>query len=598
MIVFDEKKQENLNKSEETIISARAVSRGVGIGKAICLTENALRVFKTQVSPHEIDHEISRFKKSISATKQKLSKIKNSKDIFDSHLMILEDPELNKRIESLIRDKKYNAEWAIKKIFDEYIKNFSAIEDQTLNERSVDLIDLKGGILKSLQGQNGILEKIPKDSVIVTKLLRPTTLIEISKANPAAVITERGGWTSHSFILTRELNIPAVTGVKNLFDQIQSGDELIVDGYSGDVFINPESKSLNKYAETEKNYNLNFQTVSQDTPVKTLDGKEIILRANLDFRKDFSKAEKLGAQGVGLFRSEYLSDRFNEFPNEEEQFQNYKKIGKAVGKNGVIIRTFDFGSEQFLEENSGIYTNPALGLRGIRLSLNNSENFRKQIRAILRASVENEIAIVLPMISSLTEIVSAKEIIDEEKNNLTKLEIKVGNPRIGAMIEVPSAVLTIENIVEEVDFVNIGTNDLVQYLLAVDRDNETVADWFRTLHPAVIKAIEMVLKAADKEGKPAIVCGEMAGSPFYAPILIGLGAKELSMNVNSLARLRKTISGIAYEETLEVIKEIKKCKYADQIDSLLRKYFSQKWSHLFSPEILPLAKKRENTKKS
>lgn len=592
MIIFEEKqKVSNSEKISANRLLARAVSRGVGIGKALCLTENAQQIFKTKLNTAQITEELTRFEESLFETKKRIEGIKTSNEIFNSHLLMLEDRSLNEKIKNTIKEQKFNAELAVKTVFDEYIKRFSGIEDEKLKDRAIDLIDLKEGILKSLSGQDDDLSKIPENSVVFIKTLKPTTLIELAKKNPKGFVTERGGWTSHSFILAREINIPAVTGVKDIFNLIKSGDEVILDGYSGQVFINPEKEVFQKYSQAaeKKLEKMSIPTQSFENHLKTLDGEEVILRANLDFRNDFSKPEKLGAKGIGLFRSEYLFDKFKEYPAEEEQYNSYLKIGEAVGENGVVIRTFDLSAEQFVENISDKHPNPVLGLKGIRLSLTNPDTFRTQVRAILRASAEHKIDIVLPMITSVWEIISAKEIIEEEKENLQKANIKAGNPRVGAMIEVPSAVLTIERIVKEVDFVNLGTNDLVQYLLAVDRDNEMVADWFRTLHPAVIKAVEMVLNASKAENTPAIVCGEMAGSPFYAPILIGLGARELSMNINSLARIRKTIAGIAFEETVEVVNEIKLCNTADEIEEKMRHYFENKWSHLFTPEILPLA---------
>ena len=587
----DQEKVSNPEKNSSNRLYARAVSRGLGIGKAIYLTENANKLFKTELNKSQIEEEVSRFEESLLETKNKIEGIETSKAIFNSHLLILEDQSLNEKIKDAIKTKRFNAELAVKTVFDEYIKRFSELEDEKLRDRSIDLIDLKEGILKSLSGNDVELKKIPKDSIVFIKTLKPTTLIELAKGNPKGIVTERGGWTSHSFILAREINIPAVTGVKNISKLVKSGDDIILDGYSGQVFINPEKDTYQKYSQAaEKSLKkINLPTQSFEKPLKTLDGEEIILRANLDFRNDFSKPRKLGAKGIGLFRSEYLFDRFQEYPGEEEQFQNYLKIGESVGENVVVIRTFDLGLEDFEENNFEKHPNPALGLKGIRLSLTKPETFRTQVRAILRASAAHKIDIVLPMITTLSEIISAKEIIEEEKENLIKANVKIGSPKIGAMIEVPSAVLTIERIAKEVDFINLGTNDLVQYLLAVDRDNEMVADWFRTLHPAVISAVEMVLKGAEAAEVPAIVCGEMAGSPFYAPILIGLGARELSMNVNSLSRIRRTVAGIAFEEALEVVKEIKQCQTVDEIESKMRHYFENKWSHLYAPEILPIA---------
>ncbi len=303
--------------------------------------------------------------------------------------------------------------------------------------------------------------------------------------------------------------------------------------------------------------------------------------------KGYTKARRFGAQGIGLYRSEFLFNQFKGFPPEQEQIKAYRKIAQLVGADGVRIRTFDLSVVQLFDESAEKEQNPALGLRGIRLGLSHKKEFRLQIRALLQASADSFIDIVLPMISDVSEILSAKKILKQEKELLKKKGIRFGNPRLGAMVEVPSAVLMIEEIAGEVDFFCLGTNDLVQYLLAVDRDNEAVADWFRTLHPAVLRAIKTVLQAAENNDIPIIVCGEMAGSPFYVPILIGLGATDLSMNVNSILRVRRIISGIAFEEAQEIVKKLEVFKTSDEVEDYVHNSFQEKWSHLFSPDIVP-----------
>ena len=593
MIVFKDKEQnKTLVKPKEIRLHCRAVSRGIAIGKAVCLKGNAPEFFKSKISLSKVDEEIERLDQALDLAKINLENLDSASPIFTTHLLILEDKKLLEKIKNRIQKKRVNAEWAVNNAFDEYIEKFQGMSDKHLRERSIDLMDIRDRILSSFNGEDDKKIKVPNDSIIILKNLKPTTFIELAQNKPKAIITENGGWTSHSFILAREINLPAITGVKNIFSKINSGDVIIADGYSGQIIVNPESKTVDKYsleaAKVEELNSKDYKTFK--SPLKTLDGKEITIRANLDFQTDFSKAKDFGAKGVGLFRSEYLFNKFKEYPSEEEQVESYRKVGKIVGDEGVNIRTFDLSIEQFEKDSSEKAINPALGLHGIRLSLTNKNEFQTQIRAILRASADFQINLILPMITSVSEILISKNIINEEKENLSRKKIKFGDPKIGAMIEVPAAVLTIEDIADEVDFVNLGTNDLVQYLLAVDRDNESVADWFRTLHPSVLIAVEKVLQTAEKKGIPAIVCGEIAGSPFYAPILIGLGATELSMNINSIPRLKKTVSGIAFEEAVEIVNDIKKCRTADEIEGKIRQCYIKKWSHLFSPDILPPGK--------
>lgn len=594
MIVFNQKKPEKFNLiSEEKRHKGRAVARGIASGKAVCLTGAKPVLNKNILHELEIDSELERFEKALGITYRKIKKLADTSDIFNAHLVILQDDSLIKNIRTRITRNKVNAEWAVKNAFDEYIDRFRRSGEDLLRDKSIDLSDIKDNILLSLDGgYQKSNPTVPPDSIVVVKTLKPSILMELAADQPKAFVTERGGWTSHSFILSRDLRIPAVTGVKNVFDKIKTGDEVITDGYNGLIIVNPEIRTKKDYERAEirfKEQARESQETFADT-IRTLDGRQITIRANLDFRTDtveYQKAVRRGGRGIGLYRSEYLFNRKNQYPSEEEQLHAYLRIGDMVGKDGVKIRTFDLGDEDFDDLEQEKLSNPALGLRGIRLSLTELKQFQTQIRALLRAAASYQIDIILPMISSTSEVLSAKKIIDTEKKSLRNKNITCGDPQIGAMIEIPAAVLTIEEIIKEVDFVNLGTNDLVQYLLAVDRDDESVADFFKTLHPSVLIAIEKVLRVAEKEGKTAIVCGEMAGSPFYAPVLIGLGATDLSMNINSIGRLRKTIEGIAFEEALELAVQLKKCRTADQIEKKLRSCFQQKWSHLYNPEFLP-----------
>ena len=599
MIVFDKKERDLLSQKNngEIKLTSRAVSRGVAIGRIVCLHGQTRQFYRLNLKESQIEREIRRFSAAIRLTKKQLKKIKSENqklltekkaDIFDVHLLILEDESLISKIENKIKEQKVNAEWAVKIILDGYIASYKTISDEHLRDRYIDLQDISDRLLNSLGGGVKATIRLDKDSIIVAKEVKPSTLIELTNNQPLAIIAENGGWTSHTFILARELNLPAVTGTKNILRRVKTGDEVIVDGYNGQVILHPTEESIKKYrVAAELFQKVNLETVeTAKGNVKTLDGREIIIRANLDLHTVYAKAKKLGAQGIGLYRSEFLFNQYKGFPTETEQIGAYQTIGKLVGKNGVRIRTFDLSVDQLADENIEKEKNPALGMRGIRLGLSHIKEFRTQLRALLQASVEYNIDIVLPMISDVAEIILVKDILRKEKNYLKKKNIKFGNPQIGAMIEVPSAVMTVEEILKEVDFLSLGTNDLVQYLLAVDRDNESVADWFKTLHPAVLKSIEKVLNEAENRDIPVIVCGEMAGSPFYAPILIGLGAKELSMNINSISRVRKTISGIAFEEAREIAGTIKEIRTTEEIERFIRQSFSRKWSHLFNKDIL------------
>lgn len=604
MIFYDDSLQTAplVKKISETIIFGRAVSRGVAVGTAICLHGRRRQFYRIKLKANQVELETQRFRHAVRLSKKQLKKIgeresangsRSKFDIFAAQLLILEDKTLLGKVENNIREQQVNAEWGVKTIFDRLVADYKSISDEHLRERYIDLEDIADRILNALGGSDNANIPLAKNSIIIAKDVKPSTLIELTDSHPRGIITERGGWTSHTFILAREMNLPAVTGVGDILRRIETGDEVIVDGFSGKIILSPSEEVSAAYKiaarKFQSNGDKNFAIAAGQ--LKTLDNREITIRANVDLLPGYAPAKRLGAQGIGLYRSEFLFNQFKGFPSEAEQVKAYRNIAALVGSDGVRIRTFDLSVEQLADEQSEREPNPALGLRGIRLGLAHTEQFRTQLRALLQASAENTIDIVLPLVSDVAEVILTKEILREEKDRLNKRKIKIGNPRLGAMIEVPSAVLTIDEIAGEVDFLSLGTNDLVQYLLAVDRDNQSVADWFRTLHPAVLRAIKTVLTAADNKDVPVVVCGEMAGSPFYAPILIGMGATVLSMNAGSIARVRKIIAGIAFEEARELCRELETCRTADETESLVKSFFTEKWTHLVSPDVFPPPKK-------
>ncbi len=584
------------DKNGESNLFGTAVSRGVGVGKTVSLYGKKRQFYRIDLETSKIEKELRRFRAAIRLAKRQLKKISgqskngdSQSGIFETHLLFLEDRSLLTKIEDTIQTRKVNAEWAVKVVTDKYIADYKNISDEHLRERYIDLEDISERILTALGGGREVNIRLEKDSIIVAKELKPSTLIELIKSAPKAIITENGGWTSHTFILARELNIPAVTAIKGVLRRVKSGETVVVDGFKGNVIFQPANDTLKKYRRKAEQIEISKaekpQVIKGD--LKTLDGQLIKVHANLDLATDYAQAKKFGAVGIGLYRSEFLFNQNKGFPKESEQFESYRKIAGMVGEGGVKIRTFDLSIDQLAFENVEKEKNPALGLRAVRLSLTYERQFRTQLRALLRASHGQKLDIVLPMISDISEIRRAKNILAEEAEKLTRRKIRCGQPRIGAMIEVPAAVLTVEEIIQEVDFVNLGTNDLVQYLLAVDRDNELVSDWFRTLHPAVLRAVKKVIEAGEKYEKPVIICGEMAGSPVYAAILVGLGANELSMNLNSILRVRKIISQIAFEESKAIVKELEKCSTSAEIEEKVKTHFLQKWAHLFNENELP-----------
>lgn len=587
----------------EQKIKGRAVSRGIAIGKIVLLHGKKRQFYRINLKPNQIERELRRFRAAVRLAKRQLKKLSQSEskaitqtqtNIFETHLLLLEDVSLVSKIETIIETQKINAEWAVKLVTDRYISIYKDIQDEHLRERYIDLQDVTERILSALGGIEKNKYQLEKDSIIVASEVKPSTLMELSQTELCGIITESGGWTSHTFILAREMRIPAITGIKGILRRVKTGDLVIVDGYHGKILVNPEQKTINQYQHEAERFQKLISDNAETSKGKfqTLDGKNITVRVNLDIDSGYNQAKKLGAKGIGLFRSEYLFNQYQGMPTERQQFEVYREIADIVGEDGVRIRTFDITLEQLNEDFEELEHNPSLGLRAIRLSLTHEKLFRTQIRALLRASFERNLDIVLPMISDVAEILQAKAIIEKEKENLGNRKIKFGNPRIGAMIEVPSAVLMIDEIAQTVDFMSVGTNDLVQYTLGVDRDNELVAEWFRTLHPAILRSIKKILAASEKYETPVIICGEMAGSPVYSPLLIGMGATELSMNVTAMGRVQHIFSNIALEEAGEIVKSLENCRTAAEVETTVYQNLNRKWGHLFPTELLTQPLKR------
>ncbi len=579
----------------EVQLTGRAVSRGVAVGRIVWLHGDRRQFYRISLKANEVDREVRRLQKAVAAAKRQLARLASGKGlsnsdsaagIFEAHRLILEDSSLENKFEREVITQKVNAEWAIKQVTDTYISRYKAIEDENLRERYIDIEDIAERILAALESHPSKRLPFAKDTVIAAQELRPSTLVELAASPPLAIVAENGGWTSHTFILARELKLPAVTGIKKLLRRVKNGDSVVVDGFNGSVIVNPASETLKRFAPSKPDTKTNSTaTADAGSICKTLDGKTIRIMSNADSVATYRKAQASGATGIGLFRSEFLYDSNRGVPSEAKQFEAYRIIAEAAGDERVKIRTFDLGVDRLVVQAGNRETNPALGLRAIRLGLAYEKLLRTQLRALLRASQKGNIDIVIPMVTGVSEVRKVKRMLEEEADVLRSKGRPIGEPGIGVMIEVPAAVMQIDELLQEVDFVCLGTNDLIQYLLAVDRDNETVAGWYQTLHPSVLRAIRRVLDASAAADKPAIVCGEMAGSPFYAPVLIGLGANVLSMNVNSIERVRRVVSGIAADEARKLVTGLESLSTVEEIDAKARSHVRENWLHLFPNEF-------------
>ncbi|MEJ7616557.1 MAG: phosphoenolpyruvate--protein phosphotransferase [Pyrinomonadaceae bacterium] len=511
--------------------------------------------------------------------------------------MILEDRKLLEAVESHIERESVNAEWALKVVSDRLLDVYAKIKDDYLRERGSDVEDVVERLLFALSGERTERPQLMEDTVIVAEELLPSTVAELDFGRIRAIATDSGGWTSHTAIIARGLGIPAVVGLRDFYRQARTGDEIIVDAGRGEIVLHPTVRSAHGYRSAHgRKHELSTAFVpveaqaSAHEPLVTVDGVEIILRANLELPPEYAGIDRFGARGVGLFRTEFMLSQRDSMPLEEEQYQAYLKVAQLGGADGAILRLFDLGGDKGAPAGFEPERNPALGLRGIRFCLRHEELFRTQVRAVLRAGAQARVSAVVPMVSDVTDMRRARALFDEERARLTADKVSVGRVRLGAMIEVPAAVMLAAELAREVDFLSLGTNDLVQYLLAVDRDNDQVSDWFRSLHPAVLQSVRKTISAAVAAAIPIVVCGEMAASPAYALILIGLGARELSMSAASIPRVRRMVKGIDELTAAAIADDCLKQATADDVEELVRVRLGSHWPELFPPKSLPAAR--------
>jgi phosphotransferase system enzyme I (PtsI) len=574
------------------------VSDGIVIGQVLRMQDGTQHVYHWRIAEADLETERARFRAAVDLAGRQVLGIKEQAEerfgkdhayIFDAHLLLLEDEKLIGDIEQHIMDHRTNAEWAVKVVGDRLLYLYSQIKDDYLRERGSDVEDVMQRLLVALSGAESQTHSLSEDAVIVAHDLLPSAVAELDLEHARALATDSGGWTSHTAILARGVGIPAVVGLRDFYRRTKTGDRIIVDSTRNEVILHPSAATLELYqAETAKRTQY-AGVIDQAArgPAQTQDGVAVTLRANVEVPSEFDGVEKYGASGVGLYRSEFLLARRGVMVSEDEQRHAYEAIAKVAGEEGAVIRLFDLGGESLREQFEEPEKNPALGLRAIRFVLRNEDVMRQQVRAILLAAASGHLKIVLPMVADLSDVKRAQTIIQEETDLLREAGREFAAVSVGAMIEVPSAVFMASRIARIVDFFELGTNDLVQYTLAVDRGNDEVADWFRTLHPAVLHSIDQSLKAAAGAGIPAIVCGEMASTPAYAVLLVGMGATDLSMTPSSIPRVRRAIVGIDSSDARTIAQECLNCDTADEVENLVRERFTKLWPELFPPSSLP-----------
>lgn len=600
---FDEGERTNgeleLHATQELHCEGLGVSDGVVIGRVLRLQDGTRDVYREEIEETELERERRRFRAAVRLARRQLEAIKERAEkelgkghayIFDAHLLFLEDAKLTRDVEDYIVRERSNAEWAAKVVGDRLLSIYSQINDDYLRERGSDIEDVIQRLLANLSGEGRKYPKLLEDAVIVAQDLLPSTIAELDLNHVKAIATDSGGWTSHMAIIARGLGLTAVVGLRDFYRRTRTGDQIIVDARKGEVVLHPGAATINSYDfDTVERFRQPREDEREEVgPAKTKDDVTVALRANLELPTEFASVERFGACGVGLFRSEFLLTRPGQMLSEEDQYVAYCALAAAAGSEGAVVRLFDVGGEIGRETPERTERNPALGLRAIRFDLRHPEMMRTQVRAILRAAAVGRLSLVLPMIADVSDARRARALIAEEEARLSAQGSAFSKVKVGAMIEVPSAVLTAEKIAREVDFFELGTNDLVQYTLAVDRGNDEVSPWFRTLHPAVLYGIQRSLTAARDAGIPAIVCGEMASTPAYAVLLIGMGAVELSMTPASIPRVRKVLARIDSRKAREIAARCLDCATADEVEQIVSEEFRDEWPELFPRKFLPV----------
>ena len=570
------------------------VSDGVVLGRVLRLQQGARDVYRAEIGDADLERERRRFRAAVRLSRRQLEAIKQRAEtelgrghayIFDAHLLFLEDAKLTRDVEEYIVTERSNAEWATKVVGDRLLSIYAQMTDEYLRERGSDIEDVIQRLLANLTGQGLTYPNLSEDAVIVSPDLLPSTVAELDLNHVKAIATDSGGWTSHMAIIARGLGLTAVVGLRDFYHRTRTGDRIIVDARHGDVILHPEAATVSQYEFSTPRREVEAAAV-ESGPVKTRDEVTIALRANVELPAEFQAVRKFGACGVGLFRSEFLLSRPGLMNSEGEQYEAYRALADAAGSDGAIIRLFDVGGE-LAGEPGERERNPALGLRAVRFALRNKDVLRTQVRAVLRAAAVGRLSLVIPMVVDVADVRAAKEVIHEQLENLRTRGESFSEVRVGAMIEVPSAVLTAEKIAGEVDFFELGTNDLVQYTLAVDRGNDQVAGWFRTLHPAVLYGIKRTLQAGLNAGIPVIVCGEMASTPAYAVLLAGLGATDLSMTPAMIPRVRSVLAQVEAGEAQTIAERCLAAASADEVEAIVREEFKLHWPELFQANMLP-----------
>ncbi|HSB60587.1 MAG TPA: phosphoenolpyruvate--protein phosphotransferase [Vicinamibacteria bacterium] len=559
------------------------VSAGIALGRALIVERDAMPVFRLALAPEAVEKEVERLSGAVAASRAQLQAIKERLSrgvgvphayIFDAHLLMLEDPLLLERARAVIRGERVNAEWALRTVSDQLHALFAQFTDAYLRERSTDLDDVLGRIQLNLRGsaEAPSLRRLPGSFVLVTESLTPSEAADLDWRSVLAVVTDVGSSTHHTAIIARSLGIPAVVGLRDATRRIPPGALLAVDGGRGEVVVDPTGPALDGFRAVQEEYRQEEVRLqgTRALAATTLDGVAVRLQANVEFPEEAATASSYGAVGIGLFRSEYLLGRGVKWPSEDHQLEVYRRLLEQMRPHPVTVRTWDVGLEE-LAPGGPSSPNPALGERALRLVRRSPEPFRLQLRALLRAGLHGPLRIMFPFASGPTDLRLALGLLEEARAELRREGVAFREDvPVGLNLEVPSAALTADLLAGEVEFFSVGTNDLIQYLLAVDRTDPRVSGLYQPLHPAVLRTLDQVARAAEAKRLPLAVCGEMAAQPLAAVLLVGLGYRELSMTPSAVPRVKGALRAVREAQAREVARRCLTLPTEAEIEALAR----------------------------
>jgi phosphotransferase system enzyme I (PtsI) len=581
--------------AEDTFLVGIGASPGIAIAKCHLINRSRVAVIERRIAPAEVDAEIEAFEEAVAKSKAQLTEVKEQASdqnlsepcyIIDTHLLILEDQLLIGDTKALIRNELINAEGALKRVLTKLRHAFDSVGDEYLRERRSDIDSIGDRVTRNLLGEiRDALSGMQDQVIIVSHDLSPADTVQMDKSKIIGFITDVGGRTSHTAILARSLGIPAVVGLETATSLVPNDLPMIIDGNSGTVILNPSAETFREYLAKKQHYEylerelLEFRTLKAETR----DGCYIALHGNIDQADEVTAALENGAEGIGLFRSEFLFMGGDGPPSEEEQYLVYRQVAEQMAPHPVTIRTLDVGGDKFVPElNLSDELNPAMGLRAIRFSLKEGRLFRLQLRAILRASAHGQMRVMFPMVSGVSEMRACIQFLDKVREELLAEGVPIGAELpVGVMIETPAAVLVADLLAKEVDFFSVGTNDLIQYCLAIDRGNEHVAYLYEPMHPAVLRALQRVCEAAREADIEVGMCGEMAGEQLYCLVLIALGFRELSMNSTNIPRVKRIMRQVDLQEIQAMFDRLLELSTATEVAELLEQEMAQKFPQLF-----------------